>query len=416
MIKFLLSLTFLLLITTGCHEKDHSKGASEPSASNRAESEDKQNFPEQSNDQVAFLDHLFPAPENGYLSSGYYKRLEGKLHNLPVVMHLIKTRKYEGISDQPFDVVSGFYFYEKYQNPIALLQLRPEVKNDSEQNLILSEHAQAESQQKWVGVLTNDGIFKGQWEDRVTGKKLSFELSEHYPEGSTRFREYHLGQFKEFAPSQEDGPKASCDFSLLYPENYDSELGYSIIWKILPQITNDSITELNPHPAEALLAESSAYFQNLEQQISEWGIEGMDHFNTLSNSVKVVWNRNNRLGLQFFTYSYTGGAHGNYGSSFVNVDLNKGGEIIQLKDVFRPGFEKPLKLQLQLAARKTYGNPIHEVMTEPFHEDNLEPTENFLLTDKGILFNYVPYEIAAYAVGEVQLFLAYADMPSILLE
>ena len=46
--------------------------------------------------------------------------------------------------------------------------------------------------------------------------------------------------------------------------------------------------------------------------------------------------------------------------------------------------------------------------------EKIEPGENFMLSGKGITFNYVPYEIAAYVYGQIELFIPYKQIESYL--
>ena len=410
-------LPICLLLTGSCHNTSSppppTNGTLQPGAD---DSRDK-DLPKPASPALEYLDQSFPAPENGYAARGFYKRMEGTVGGLPIVMHLHRKAGYQGLDDQPKQTITGFYYYEKYQHPIELIQVVAEdQQNPDNGKIVLGEGTSFEAGQQWTGTLLPNGQFKGTWSDRKSGRRLEFDLVENYPPGSVKLRQYHAGQFYYLNASDPEGQKASCDLSMLYPEDYESDLGQGIIWTIAPAIVNDSVTELGLHPSEMLLAGIAEYKSTLETQISDWGIDNMDHFNALSSRVEVVWNDKERLGLRFFTYTYTGGAHGNYGSEYLNLNLIRGGEIIRLQDVFLPGFEPAVTRELKLAARKQYGTSPNEVMTEPFYEENLEPTENFLLTDKGILFNYVPYEIAAYAIGEIRVFVPFAKLGDVLQE
>lgn len=49
-----------------------------------------------------------------------------------------------------------------------------------------------------------------------------------------------------------------------------------------------------------------------------------------------------------------------------------------------------------------------------YFADRIMPNGNFILTHKGITFNYTPYEIASYAEGEVLLFVPYSSIKELL--
>ena len=105
---------------------------------------------------------------------------------------------------------------------------------------------------------------------------------------------------------------------------------------------------------------------------------------------------------------YTGGAHGIYMSSFLNLDLHTLAPV-RLDDIFVAEYAEPLTdlLWNQLMAD-------NKVATRQELEDMgyastgvLEPTENFYLDKDGITFYYNVYDIAPYVMGPVQISLPY---------
>lgn len=113
---------------------------------------------------------------------------------------------------------------------------------------------------------------------------------------------------------------------------------------------------------------------------------------------------------------YTGGAHGIYMSSFLNLDLRTLAPI-RLDDLFVNGYEEPLTdlLWNQLMAD-------NKVATRQELEDmgyattgNLEPTENFYLDREGITFYYNVYDITPYVMGPVKITLPYQMMQHLLI-
>lgn len=113
---------------------------------------------------------------------------------------------------------------------------------------------------------------------------------------------------------------------------------------------------------------------------------------------------------------YTGGAHGIYMSSFLNLDLRTLAPI-RLDDLFVNDYEEPLTdlLWNQLMAD-------NNVTTRQELEDmgyattgNLEPTENFYLDREGITFYYNVYDITPYVMGPVKITLPYQMMQHLLI-
>lgn len=108
---------------------------------------------------------------------------------------------------------------------------------------------------------------------------------------------------------------------------------------------------------------------------------------------------------------YTGGAHGIYMSTFLNLDL-KTLSPIRLDDLFEGDYKEALTdlLWKQLMAD-------NNVTTRQELEDmgyattgDLEPIGNFYLNPTGITFYYNVYEIAPYVMGATQITLPYEDV------
>lgn len=131
-----------------------------------------------------------------------------------------------------------------------------------------------------------------------------------------------------------------------------------------------------------------------EQSIGAWysyykGIEShVQLCNTLMLTYRIDYNE------------YTGGAHGIYMSTFLNLDL-KTLSPIRLDDLFEGDYKEALTdlLWKQLMAD-------NNVSTRQELEDmgyattgDLEPIENFYLDPTGITFYYNVYEIAPYVMG-----------------
>ena len=112
---------------------------------------------------------------------------------------------------------------------------------------------------------------------------------------------------------------------------------------------------------------------------------------------------------------YTGGAHGIYMTTYLNMDLRTLSPI-RLDDLFVSDYKEALTdlLWNQLMAD-------NKVTTRQELEDmgyastgDLEPTENFYLSKEGITFYYNVYEITPYVMGATKITLPYDVMQHLL--
>ncbi|UYZ59317.1 DUF3298 and DUF4163 domain-containing protein [Hymenobacter latericus] len=125
--------------------------------------------------------------------------------------------------------------------------------------------------------------------------------------------------------------------------------------------------------------------------------------------VRVLWNQAPVLSLGFLNYSYTGGAHGNYGTTVASFDVRTG-RALRYADIFRPGTEAQLTPVLSRAVRRTLGIGAAARLDEVLMVEQMPVTRNVYLTGGGVVFVYVPYEIASYAQGEIRVFVPFAEL------
>lgn len=112
---------------------------------------------------------------------------------------------------------------------------------------------------------------------------------------------------------------------------------------------------------------------------------------------------------------FTGAAHGITATQFLNWD-NQAEKVLGLANVLRPGQYDAYVAALQAAhtewleTQPDYKNdPDGYLRLWPF-----QPTDNFALTDMGLVAKYGSYELAPYSSGLPELLVPYAKLQGIL--
>lgn len=124
-------------------------------------------------------------------------------------------------------------------------------------------------------------------------------------------------------------------------------------------------------------------------------------------NLRFVHQRYNLVTFKQFNYSYTGGAHGMYYTSYFILDLLSQ-KPLQLKDLVKPQQQQELANQL-FEAYKNYDPQLAEGWLVSKAETlKTLVNDNFYLNEEGLNFVYAPYTLAPYAFGEVVLTLPYA--------
>jgi len=130
----------------------------------------------------------------------------------------------------------------------------------------------------------------------------------------------------------------------------------------------------------------------------------------------VLLNTPTVLTIEEFNYAFTGGAHGNYGTTYYNFDATTG-KVIQLKDILVDNYAIPLKTIAESIFKKSYleaGMTNYSEAGFYFENDVFKLTENFAITKEGLKFLYNPYEVAPYALGQQEVIIPYVDLKKLI--
>jgi len=138
-----------------------------------------------------------------------------------------------------------------------------------------------------------------------------------------------------------------------------------------------------------ILTEFKVNFSHVDENYMPW---------SLMDSIHIDDSKTEFTHLETFTYSFTGGAHGNGYEIHYLID-KKTGETMGIGDFFTN--EKKLNALVDSYFRKSIGISQNENLQDAgwFIEGRLESNNNFYFTDKKVVFVYNSYEIGPYSAG-----------------
>jgi hypothetical protein len=121
-------------------------------------------------------------------------------------------------------------------------------------------------------------------------------------------------------------------------------------------------------------------------------------------------NESGFLTVEEYSHVHKGGPHGYGFSRFWNLDIATGNPV-KLADFVNPGYEENWALLGRAAILAQRGLPADASLVKAgLHEDHIELNTNWFLVPGGIGFRYSPYEIAPYAMGEIEFILPWKDI------
>ncbi|MEM1120239.1 MAG: DUF3298 domain-containing protein [Bacteroidota bacterium] len=160
---------------------------------------------------------------------------------------------------------------------------------------------------------------------------------------------------------------------------------------------------------DSFIAEATTFYEAFPDVPQGYGME---------LAQKVILDTLGIFTIEEFSYTYTGGAHGNYGTSFYNFDRNTG-RILRLADLLIADHKATLKALAEPIFREKYleaGMTQYSEAGFYFENDTFTLTDNVAITQKGLKFVYNPYEIGPYAMGQQAIVIPYASLKDLVKE
>ena len=323
----------------------------------------------------------------------YYKRYSGTIAGKQVVaqLHCLDGR------------LHGSYQYSTIGQVIGL---RPWMDTAEDDEYVLSETAPGGQDEgaAWTIRIKPDGA-TGAWRNHDAAQEFPVRLAETYPAGSVALDAFYIRDSVILLPQKPHSPKALSTYSYLLPKGKSEGFLFEALRRqLVPGSAGADV-------ATAIRAANDDYFESYRKENAallkdpDGDVFSFDYSNDVS--VSVLYNDQYWLVTELFTASYTGGAHGNYGTSYANIDLQEGrvwtaSDIIIDTNAIRP--------MLNDAAINYFRPKPGQEMSQRLLVDEVPATANVYLSATGLSFVYNPYEIASYAAGQISLFLPYKKL------
>lgn len=212
-------------------------------------------------------------------------------------------------------------------------------------------------------------------------------------------------------------PKLSLGYEntmLVFPSLKSKSVLDSIYFQY-PELTDFSKTGVE----KFLQNEKKIFFNNTQKDNEEWmaedgsSVDGKWYENA---SMKVVSNKNGFLHIRYSGASYMGGAHGNYYFSERVFDLQNNRRLL-LSDITTMPAEE-LSVLLRKNIDKNPGNASDDkgriASSDMLLVDKIPATGNFYFDGQNLYFHYSPYEITAFAAGDIIIPVSWETLKSTL--
>lgn len=178
--------------------------------------------------------------------------------------------------------------------------------------------------------------------------------------------------------------------------------------KAVEKYTKDYIEEYKQH------FEKSGIYKAEQERAKEKGEDIKDYSSfylfekTMRNT--IMFNRGNIISQVVNIYEYTGGAHGASSTKGLVYDITTGKNILY-DEIFYDNTTEAVSALLLSHLMEERRYPNEDALIESgFNSAQIPPSQNFVVNEKGMTFIYNPYELGAYVLGIVEIFVPYSDL------
>lgn len=333
----------------------------------------------------------------------YFVLLKGKINDYPITMYLFALNH----------IYSGYYYYESKQLPIyfegedssmkSKIVLMADVNNDTSETFTFSFDGNSAT---------------GSWS--LGSKKLALSLTkEDLPVSFNYVGWKDSSRLSEKLPAT---TQATAELASIWPTGSsatDQFIKKQITKLLANKDENDSITVILAKDGKGFFDEYHKEFSN--EDLSDTNLADTEVNNnpeeynySIITHLRISYQSPKLLSLAMLDYSYIGGAHGNYGTTYLPLDLlhNK---ALTLKNILTTTGIRQLRPLLESSFRRDkHLTSTESLKSGGLFENKIEPNDDFYVTGKGLIFNYTPYEIASFADGEIQIMIDYKDLKAYL--
>ncbi|MEG0926014.1 RsiV family protein [Chryseobacterium sp.] len=195
---------------------------------------------------------------------------------------------------------------------------------------------------------------------------------------------------------------------LVFPGLKDKALLDSIYFQ------NEKIKDFSKTGLQTYLeSEKNSYFNTMKNDNKDWYSDMTYAQEWYSSSyMNLKSNTNGYMHIQYTGSAYIGGAHDEYGFSERVFDLKKNRKL-ELKDITSMPKNK-LEAMLMKNLDKIKSGATDEngdvKNSEMLLVEKIPASDNFYFDEKNLYFHYSPYEIAAFAAGDITIPISWEEL------
>jgi len=317
-----------------------------------------------------------------------YYCFTGNIDKYPVTFNLFRVGGF----------FTGSYYYNSTEEAIY-------VHGDMDKNhfLKLTHYDYDGNELEVISGKFKDSSFTGTWS--ANGKLLPFRIAQNKNKDELAFDYIYTDGLKEF-PVEDENNRSQISYiaATIWPTASTTHAAANLVKQIIYAEFNDK--QGKDDIGKVMVREKNKVLnpnKNEESKLYE-----------LEKRIQVEYRNNQLLTLSRLNYIEDGGAHGNSYSFYTCIDLVHNRKLTINNVLDSAACHNQLQTILEKKFRAAYNVKKEEKLSVYLLNDTMSLTNNISLTSKGISFNYNPYEMASFALGEIRLYIPYKELVSCL--
>jgi hypothetical protein len=313
-----------------------------------------------------------------------YYCFTGTIDKYPVTFNLFRVN----------DKFSGSYYYNSAEETIAVYG-----EMDKNHFLKLTHSDYEDNELEELSGTFKDSSFSGTWSSN--GKLLPFRIVQNKNKEGLTFDYIYTAGTKKLPKDENDRSELWYIAASIWPTDSNTR------FPVTSLIKQDIYEEFNDKQGKdaigkVMLKEKNEILNPTKEE------DGKTY--ELEKRIQVEYQNRQLLTLSKYTYYDVGGVHGGYGTYYSCFDLvnNRKLAISDVLDTLAGSRQLPPLLEKKF--RAVYKMKKEEKLSDVLLVDTISYTKNFSLTSKGIIFNYNPYQIGPFSMGEIRLFIPYKEL------
>lgn len=331
---------------------------------------------------------------------GEYVRYTGTIAGQPVVLNMVTLG----------DNMTARYYYEQIGVNIALYKNVDSTLAAGEISFAEYPPESTDEPARWRIKISGDSI-SGIWENFSKTRSFPIMLTKDRNADVQQFTVVRIEDTLRLIDSLPE-PLAHFSYQSLIPKGEDEHSSF-VRAMIYSSMGCDTIGQNGF--GGCMQALKQKYFEFYATLREDFDTDEMGaSFNNWSQDITydVLYNDKGYVVIDNGLYEYTGGAHGNYGSEYLNIDRTSH-KLLKLEDIMTVDTAAILPL-IEKEVRKRFELGKKDKLSSRLFSEDLYIPESFYLGNKGITFVYGLYEIASYADGMIMIFVPYNKMTDLL--